>query len=186
MPSLPESGPTRMLHALLLDEALGLLERLLGRRVGAAVDELDRVPGHDGVLDALHRIGGSTGVAPRSMNGRREAGDGLPVERTERALAVREVTDLDRRARLRGRRPRRSSAGGSAGSAGGSAAGGSAGSAGGSAGGAASSSSPPQPAATADSARTSRASRSQSRRLPCPSGGCDSHPSPPSLSSMFG
>src|SRR6266508_133474 len=82
-------------NLLLLDEPPGLLDRLVGRRVGSSVHELDRMAGDDGVLDALRRIPADRSGASVDERQHRSA-PRLTLERGERAFVVREDADLDR------------------------------------------------------------------------------------------
>ena len=93
---------------LLLHQAARLLDRLVGRVVGAAVtDDLDVLAGDLGTLDAVaRRLAG--GLAARVADQRQmRARDGRLEERAERTLAVGQEADLDRAALLLSRGVRR-------------------------------------------------------------------------------
>ena len=94
MPSEPESGAVEDLDALLLDEAPSLGERPVGRGVGAALDDLDRMAA-DLPGDAVARIRADRGRPVLDVR-REGARDRRLVDAGERSLAGREDADLDR------------------------------------------------------------------------------------------
>jgi hypothetical protein len=95
--------PDEHVGVLLLHQPARLLDRLVGGVVGAAVaDDLDVLAGDLGAGDPVGRLvarGGAAGVLDQPQV---EARDRRLEERSERALAVRQESNLDRAALLGG------------------------------------------------------------------------------------